>query len=281
MCHTATMPRARLDDLVADVRSAAGLDGAFGAVVSEPTGAYRIDRFSGTNLDSLQDVRVPTGAGIGGKAMLLGKPQTVSEYVSARAITHDFDEPVADAGLRSMFAIPVLVDGSPRAMLYGAMRTPAAISDRRLDLAYRLVNQYRFDLRVDDDVARRLAELDTAATTNATAETTRMRQQLRDIHAEARTLAAQVDDPDLAARIEDLSRRALPQQQRQQHEVVSERELDVIAHVADGLSNADVAQRLGLATSTVKSYLKNAMRKTGVGNRTALVAACRNAGQLP
>lgn len=59
------------------------------------------------------------------------------------------------------------------------------------------------------------------------------------------------------------------------------RELDVIVQVAAGLSSADAADRLGLAPATVKSYLKSAMRKTGVHNRLALVAECRRSGLIP
>lgn len=62
---------------------------------------------------------------------------------------------------------------------------------------------------------------------------------------------------------------------------LTRRELDVVVQVAAGLSNADVADRLGLAPATVKSYLKTAMRKTGVHNRLALIAECRRAGVIP
>lgn len=282
MCHTCRVPRACLTDLVARVRNAAGLDGAFGAEITPHSDRYVINRVSDEWMDPLDGLTVPAGAGIGGKAMLLGRPMSVTDYERADTITHDFDKPVAESGLRSILAIPVMLDGVPRAMLYGALRSANPISDRRMDIAYRLIKEYRFDLRIDDEVAKRLEELDTAASVR---ESTRMREQLRAIHAEARALAEQVTDPDLRARIEALSLRAgnarpVGQAPTVEHRLTP-RELDVVVQVAAGLSNADVAERLGLAPATVKSYLKTAMRKTGVHNRLALITECRREGLIP
>ncbi|SNR41882.1 regulatory protein, luxR family [Haloechinothrix alba] len=275
------MPRARLEGLVERIRSSAGLDGSFGAEIAPRSDRYLIDRVSGQRMDPLNGVVVEAGAGIGGKAMLLGRPMAVTDYQRADCITHDFDQPVAQSGLRSILAIPVLLDGVPRAMIYGALRSANPISDRRIDIAYRLINQYRFDLRVDDEVARRFDELDTAA---GARESAHLREQLRAVHAEARALADEVTDPELRARIEALSVRAggggQPSEPPQADYQLTRRELDVVVQVAAGLSNADVACRLGLAPATVKAYLKTAMRKTGVHNRLALIAACRRAGLI-
>ncbi len=271
-----------MTDLVARVRNAAGLDGSFGAEIAPHSDRYVINRVSDAQIRPLDGVTVPAGAGIGGKAMLLGRPMSVTDYQRADSITHDFDRPVAESGLRSILAIPVMLDGVPRAMLYGALRSANPISDRRLDIAYRLIKEYQFDLRIDDEVVRRLDELDTAASAR---ESTRMREQLRSIHAEARALAEQVTDPDLRARIEALSVRAGGMPQAGQAPMaayrLTRRELDVVVQVAAGLSNADVAERIGLSPATVKSYLKTAMRKTGVHNRLALIAECRRAGLIP
>ncbi|MCF7552274.1 response regulator transcription factor [Pseudonocardia sp. WMMC193] len=58
------------------------------------------------------------------------------------------------------------------------------------------------------------------------------------------------------------------------------RETEVLRLVAVGMSNRDVAQATGLATETVKAYLRNAMRRLGVSNRTAAVHAAREQGHL-
>lgn len=51
---------------------------------------------------------------------------------------------------------------------------------------------------------------------------------------------------------------------------LSGRMLQVAQLVAQGLSNQDVAQSLGLTEGTVKNYLKDIFRQLGVANRTQL-----------
>jgi ATP/maltotriose-dependent transcriptional regulator MalT len=52
---------------------------------------------------------------------------------------------------------------------------------------------------------------------------------------------------------------------------LTERELDVLRLVAEGLSNADVADRLVLSPRTVHSHLRSIFTKLGVSSRTAAV----------
>lgn len=51
----------------------------------------------------------------------------------------------------------------------------------------------------------------------------------------------------------------------------------VLRHVAAGMTNAEVAQRLFVAPSTVRKHLENAYRKLGVSNRLAAVSALERA----
>jgi len=54
----------------------------------------------------------------------------------------------------------------------------------------------------------------------------------------------------------------------------------VLAEVARGCTNDEVAEALGLLPNTVKSYLKSAMRKLGATNRVQAVNLARAAGAL-
>ena len=57
----------------------------------------------------------------------------------------------------------------------------------------------------------------------------------------------------------------------QQHiEGVTDRERDVLALVAEGLSNPEIATRLHLGVTTVKTHVANLMTKTGSANRVQL-----------
>ncbi|MFD0520685.1 response regulator transcription factor [Paractinoplanes durhamensis] len=51
--------------------------------------------------------------------------------------------------------------------------------------------------------------------------------------------------------------------------------------VAVGCGNAEAARRLGLLPETVKSYLRNAMRKLGTHGRMETVVTARRLGFLP
>ncbi len=63
-------------------------------------------------------------------------------------------------------------------------------------------------------------------------------------------------------------------------EPLSERELEVLHLIADGLSNAEIAARLVIAQGTVKRHINNIYGKLGVGSRTQAVARSRELGLL-
>ena len=61
---------------------------------------------------------------------------------------------------------------------------------------------------------------------------------------------------------------------------LTEREREVIALVADGLANRQIARQLFLSEATVKTHLVHVFTKLGVDNRTAAVAAARASGVI-
>jgi LuxR family maltose regulon positive regulatory protein len=64
-------------------------------------------------------------------------------------------------------------------------------------------------------------------------------------------------------------------------EALTEREIEVLELVAEGLTNREVAQRLFLSVSTVKVHTYNIYSKLDVHNRTQAVAKARVLGILP
>lgn len=67
---------------------------------------------------------------------------------------------------------------------------------------------------------------------------------------------------------------------QQPHATLSARELEVLTLVAAGHSNTDIARRLHVSETTVKSHLAHIYPKLGVSSRTAAVAAAREAGVI-
>jgi LuxR family transcriptional regulator, regulator of acetate metabolism len=105
-------------------------------------------------------------------------------------------------------------------------------------------------------------------------------EQVREAHAALRTLAPRIGDPALRAELLDacgLLTAGTPVAEV----TLAPREVDVLACVAAGSTNAVAAQRLGLRPETVKGYLRSAMRKLGAHTRGEAVAAARRAGALP
>jgi DNA-binding NarL/FixJ family response regulator len=61
---------------------------------------------------------------------------------------------------------------------------------------------------------------------------------------------------------------------------LSAREVEVLQRVADGSSNKDIGQALGLSALTVKSHLSRIGRKLGTGDRAQMVALAMRAGAI-
>jgi len=63
-------------------------------------------------------------------------------------------------------------------------------------------------------------------------------------------------------------------------EPLSEREIEVLEHIAEGFTNPEIADRLYLSLNTVKVHTRNIYGKLGVHNRTTAVARARALGIL-
>ncbi|CAM5245567.1 helix-turn-helix transcriptional regulator [Streptomyces californicus] len=264
------------------LRRTSGLPVVFGGLLSDARHA-RIAELNGTQTTALRGLVISAGSGLGGKAIALSRPCAVTDYASSRHISHEYDAAVAAEGLRSVVAVPVVVRRTVRGVLYGAMRTPVTLGDRTFDAVVATARDIEQSLAVRDEVRRLLAagreQVSDPGTVPGAWE------DVREAHRELRALVPKVLDPalrdellEVCGRLASASGARAPAARDVR---LAPREVDVVACVAAGATNAAAAERLGLRPETVKGYLRSAMRKLGAHTRLEAVVAARRAGLLP
>ncbi|MEU6343899.1 LuxR C-terminal-related transcriptional regulator [Streptomyces sp. NPDC046977] len=280
---TGTGEAAELRAALLRMRRASGLPVAFGGLLPDPR-ELRISELSGTTTRSLQGLAVTLGNGLGGKTIALGRPLAVTDYGASRVISHEYDGAVAAEGLRSVLAVPVVVRRRVRGVLYGALRHPTALGDRPVSAAVEAARELEHRLVLRDEADRLLSTC-----RQPTAGDPAAWEEVREAHGELRALAQRVTDPllrqELLAACGRLAAASLasaaPPDAGARSVPLSAREIDVLACVAGGDTNAAAGERLGVRPETVKSYLRSAMRKLGTHTRLEAVVAARRAGLLP
>ncbi|KJK38582.1 response regulator [Streptomyces variegatus] len=251
------------------LRRGTGLPVAFGGLM-EAGRQMRISELSGTATHALRSLVVTSGTGLGGKTVALSRPCVVADYSASRQISHEYDAPVAVEGLRSVLAVPVVVRHRVRGVLYGALRTALPLGGRMLDAAVEAARDVERALAVRDE-ARTLAGGGAGAGW----------EQVREAHAALRALAPRITDPELRAELLGACALLTAGTDPSARVRLAPREVDVLACVAAGVTNAVAAERLGVTPETVKGYLRSAMRKLRARTRGEAVVAARRAGWLP
>ncbi|GAB2509319.1 helix-turn-helix transcriptional regulator [Nocardia heshunensis] len=272
------------DALRAELRSLAALSKlpvVFGGEVH--AGTLVLSEFVGTRTNGMRGLSVAPSSGLGGSAVATGKPRSVADYRSASTITHHYDAPVLGEGLRAVVAVPVVLNGQARAVLYVANRDSGVIGDRIADEMVQAGRRLATELAIRDEVDRRLRM--SFAREAMTSANTVVTEQLRDLHAELRGITQVVSDAAARSRLRDVTEKlarlvsgvAAPDDAV----TLAPRELDVLAVIALGCTNLEAAQRLSVRPETVKSYLRSAMTKLGAHNRHEAVVRARRLGLLP
>lgn len=255
---------------------------AFGGLLD--SGEVPVTSIVGSRTRSLEGLRVQPQRGLGGRAMMELRPRMTRDYGASQQITHDYDGFVLGEGLRTLLAIPVIVSGRPRGVLYaGAWEDPPAGGVTTAP-AMQIADALAGELRIREEVERRLRAA--PAPTPPTALSPAHREELRESFAELRSIAALVSDQTVRERMAELERRLLALSgaaslPRSSEVHLSPREIDVLSRAALGHTNAQVATELGLRESTVKAYLGTAMAKLDAPTRHAAVARARRDGLIP
>lgn len=214
--------------------------------------------------------------GWGGAALQRARPVLVDDYPHAGTISRLPERLIVRERIHGLLAVPVPVGREVRALLYGVARTSQPLGDRVLDASARVAAAVARELAVECEVVRRLRLL----------EDTRRRAEppavdLHEIREELASVAVATQDEDLRDRLRALCDRLDPPPRCPTAvPLLTGREQQVLAEVALGRTTAEIADQLAVMPTTVKTYLKNVMRKLGTRNRVETVTAAQRAGLL-
>jgi DNA-binding NarL/FixJ family response regulator len=88
-------------------------------------------------------------------------------------------------------------------------------------------------------------------------------------------------DPMMAAKVMREFARTRDTQELAVHLPLTEREVEILQHVAGGLANKEIARRLSISERTVKNHLSNIMAKLHVNSRTQAAIIALRSGLIP
>lgn len=269
------------------VRKESGLPVTFSGDADGETA--RLNRFIGARTSSMQGLAVAKGRGLGGHVMASGRPAAVRDYTESDAITRDYEAAVGHEGLRAIISVPVMVSGVARTILYGSARVATQLGDHVARTFVSVAEELANEFQIRDEVDRRIRMSDLAVAEQSLGLETTDREQLRVLHGELRAIAAELGDSALRERLlaagsalAGVGRADDPgADPTSPRPALSPREIDVLAQVALGCSNAEVGARLSLSPETIKAYLRNIGTKLGTRSRMESVARARLLGVLP
>lgn len=268
-----------LEDAVAEFARSTRFPITFGGF--EADGITTVTALSGNRGEHLQGLRVVNERGLGGRAMIEHRPRFTTDYMSSQQISHDYDAEIGAEGIVMLFAVPVLVDGDTRAVLYGGTRGGAAPDGSFMKAAGVVASDLAQEIRTQDELALRHAASPHASSIADLPGS--ILEELRSSHAELRRIAADTTDVAIRDRLNALESRLanIGHTQHPSTDVrLTPRESDVLTQAALGGTNAEIGLALGITESTVKSYLKTAMAKLEASTRHAAVVTARSFGLI-
>ncbi len=251
-------------DLAAGQSVAAVLRAAVGAIrePKEPRAVFAAaasgDGFPIFEHADLRDPRwrqvvVRPGRGLGGRVIEERNAVALGDYLHDSSITGDYLPIVRAEGLRSMVCVPVEVERRVEALLYVAPRQARTVGSRLVEQTIRIAE---------------LAAVGIAQAQSGVALAARARRALRLDDREALRSVAET-----AAGLSAGADHRIP-------DPLTTRQLQVLDHLADGASNAELALRLAISEPTAKEHVREVCRKLGATSRLQAVSLARNVGLI-
>ena len=266
-------------------------------------GGITIREASGSLTGGSRGTLVRSGHGLGGKVLETGRTQYVHDYLTSRAITHDYDNVIAPEGLRGIVAAPITIADRNYGVLFAAYRDESERGDRSIKLIEAVAQRCAEALFLEEQVrlaaqtAFRKMQRRTASALQDRVDITvsSIIKDLRDGALESNQVHSQ--------RLREIERRALDSASQLRRSIqaltgeaefpettlvdsqprgklVAKREYDVLCRVALGETNQEIAAAMHLSCNTIKTYLRNVMSKLGARNRIEAIVNARELGLL-
>ena len=276
-----------IDRALSRVRTESGASLAFSGNVIARHDRISLDTFSGTVHGPLRGLAVSFGCGIGGKAATLRRPIAVDSYVGTDRISHHYDHVITAERIEGILAVPVVVRGRLHSIFYAATRNSQGLGERMLRSAAETARELEQQLAVNQALSAQLVSARSIVWNSdpADAASGPEWETVRETFTQLRVMAAECSEPkmreQLNAMADRLSRSRSAGSPKGSVVQLTDRDVDVLACVSQGMTNQEVADVLGLSAETVKSYLRAAMRRLGATSRWEAVVAARRTGQLP
>ena len=286
--------RAAVRAALEDLRKNTGVLIVFGGYVAENKVLHLCESIGFSSIKDL-NVEVQPGSGVGGRVVATGKPFGVTEYLRSGVISHEYDDLARQEGIRSLAAIPAIVGDSVRAVLYVAMRTNVRFGEKALAEMTSVGRRLEQHLAVSDAldgggsgraggvraVPSTLGAPAQDSSSSSEFDAALIHERMRETHAKLRVLSSRTEDPLTRMELESIAADLVAPTSSVTAAKLARRELDVLACVAQGKTNIETGQIMGIGAETVKSYLRSAMRKLDAHTRYEAVNAARRIGALP
>ncbi|MGB6243398.1 MULTISPECIES: helix-turn-helix transcriptional regulator [Gordonia] len=162
-------------------------------------------------------------------------------------------------GTSTYLAVQIIVDGALTALLYAAPAAATPTRDNAEILA--LYGSTMSAVLARDSSIDRIARHHRVLT-----------ERLAQLVSDTDAVLSAGPDLDPTPRLESVRVEDQVPANHAMERLLTDREVDVIRLIATGVSNAEIADRLGIGLETVKSHVKKILRKVGAVNRAEATA---------
>ena len=139
------------------VRATTGADLGYVGQCEGDRPAVVLSSWAGTRTSALYNLVIPSGRGLGGKALALVRPIWVADYCRSTEITHDFDDRIRAEGIGAQLAVPMVHQDRTYGIAYAALRQRCPFGDAAIAAVQSIAQEGAAALALADRAAENAA----------------------------------------------------------------------------------------------------------------------------